>query len=96
MLGDTSNYELRGLAPRSINQIFTEIASHIEYEYKVSCSYMEIYNDRIFDLLDDLSNPTQSPEFVITDDKEGRGVFVRNLNEIEVSPSIVQVFPDPV
>ena len=85
MLGDTSNYELRGLAPRSINQIFKEIASHIEYEYKVSCSYMEIYNDRIFDLLDDLSNPTQSPEFVITDDKEGRGVFVRNLNEIEVS-----------
>lgn len=35
----------------------------VEYEYKVSCSYIEIYNERIFDLLDDMSNPDQVRDY---------------------------------
>ena len=35
----------------------------MEYEFKISCSYIEIYNERIFDLLDDLSNPDQVRDF---------------------------------
>lgn len=37
--------------------------ARVEYEFKVSCSYIEIYNERIFDLLDDLSNPDQVRDY---------------------------------
>jgi kinesin family protein 6/9 len=63
MNGDTQNYDHRGLAPRAISQIFSEVSSRIEYEFKVSCSYIEIYNERIFDLLDDLSGPDQVRDY---------------------------------
>jgi kinesin family protein 6/9 len=45
---------------------------------------MEIYNEKIFDLLQDLSNPEQVSDFTIAEEKEGRGVFVRGLTEVEV------------
>ena len=46
---------------------------------------MEIYNERIFDLLTDLSNPDAISEFTIGEERDGRGVFVRGLTEIEVT-----------
>jgi len=46
---------------------------------------MEIYNERIFDLLTDLSNPDHGAEFTITEERDGRGVYVRGLTEIEVT-----------
>jgi kinesin family member 6/9 len=84
MMGDTSNYEHRGVAPRSVTQLFMEINSRIEFEYTVSCTYMEIYNERIFDLLTDLSNPDNAKDFTIAEEKDGRGTFVRGLTEVEV------------
>ena len=46
------------------NNFFASIVNaRVEYEYKVSCSYIEIYNERIFDLLDDLSNPDQVRDY---------------------------------
>ncbi len=45
---------------------------------------MEIYNERIFDLLTDLANPDQATDYTIAEDKDGRGTFVRGLAEIEV------------
>ena len=83
-MGDTQNYEHRGVAPKSLGQIFNEINSRLEFEYRVSCTYMEIYNEKFFDLLQDLSLPDQINDFTIVEEKDGRGVFVRGLNEIEV------------
>jgi kinesin family protein 6/9 len=45
---------------------------------------MEIYNERIYDLLVDLSKPDQCGDFTIVEEKDGRGIFVRGLTEIEV------------
>jgi kinesin family protein 6/9 len=45
---------------------------------------MEIYNERIFDLLTDLANPDQATDYTIAEDRDGRGTFVRGLAEIEV------------
>lgn len=45
---------------------------------------MEIYNERIYDLLVDLSRPEQPYEFTIAEEKDGRGMIVRGLNEVEV------------
>jgi kinesin family protein 6/9 len=84
-MGDTHNYEHRGLAPRAVSQVFNEVNSRVEYEYKVSCTYLELYGEKIFDLLTDLSQTNQSGEFTIAEEKDGRGIHVRGLQEIEVS-----------
>jgi kinesin family protein 6/9 len=84
-MGDTSNYEHRGIAPRSIGQLFSEINSRIEFEFKIYCTYMEIYNERIYDLLGDLSSPDQANEYTVAEQKNGKGVFVRGLTEVEVT-----------
>lgn len=85
MMGDINNYEHRGLAPKSLGQIFSEVNSRIEFEFKVSCTYMEIYNEKIFDLLQDLSNPDTASDYTIVEEPGGRGVFVRGLTEVEVA-----------
>jgi kinesin family protein 6/9 len=84
MIGDTANYEHRGVAPRAINQLFAEVNARMELEYRVTCTYMEIYNEKIFDLLSDLGNPEQAADYTIIEEKESRGTFVRGLTEIEV------------
>jgi kinesin family protein 6/9 len=84
MMGDTSNYEHRGVVPRAMTQLFGEVNARIEFEYRVSVTYMEIYNEKIYDLLSDLSNPNVAHDFTIAEEKDGRGTFVRGLTEIEV------------
>ena len=83
-MGDTANYEHRGVAPRALTQMFGEINSRIEFEYKVTVTYMELYNERIFDLLTDLSNPDVASDYTIAEEKDGRGTFVRGLTTVEV------------
>ena len=85
MMGDINNFEHRGIAPKSLGQIFSEVNSRIEFEFKVSCTYMEIYNEKIFDLLQDLSNPDTASDFTIVEEPGGRGIFVRGLTEVEVA-----------
>jgi kinesin family member 6/9 len=84
-MGDTRSYEHRGIAPRALGQLFNEIHSRVEYEYRVSCTYLELYGDKIFDLLKDLSDPNQGGEYVLGEEKDGRGVHVRGLNEVEIT-----------
>ena len=84
MMGDTSNYEHRGVIPRAMTQLFGDVNSRIEFEFRVSVTYMEIYNEKIYDLLTDLANPNVAHDFTIAEEKDGRGTFVRGLTEIEV------------
>jgi len=85
MIGDTRNYAHRGIAPRAIAQVFSEVGSRIETDFKVRVSYMEIYNERIFDLLDDQSSDQQKETLQICDDKKGgRGVYVRGITMKDV------------
>eukprot|EP00602_Paraphysomonas_sp_CaronLab_P004713 CAMPEP_0185020800 /NCGR_PEP_ID=MMETSP1103-20130426/3438_1 /TAXON_ID=36769 /ORGANISM="Paraphysomonas bandaiensis, Strain Caron Lab Isolate" /LENGTH=775 /DNA_ID=CAMNT_0027551919 /DNA_START=80 /DNA_END=2407 /DNA_ORIENTATION=- len=84
MMGDTHSYEHRGVAPRALGQLFSEINSRVEYEYRVSCTYLELYGEKIYDLLKDLSDRNQGGEYTIAEEKDGRGVHVRGLNEIEI------------
>lgn len=83
-IGDAASYEHRGVAPRAITQLFQEINSRVELEFLVSCTYMEIYNERIYDLLVDVANPEIGSEYTIVEERDGRGIFVRGLTELEV------------
>ena len=52
MCGSTSNYKYRGIIPRAISSIFSEVGGQFDNQIKVSVTYVEIYNETIFDLLD--------------------------------------------
>lgn len=53
-----------GVIPLSINEIFNRIDNSDKntFNYEIKCSYLEIYNERIFDLLniDQFNNPQNS------------------------------------
>eukprot|EP00636_Phaeomonas_parva_P006018 CAMPEP_0118854086 /NCGR_PEP_ID=MMETSP1163-20130328/2427_1 /TAXON_ID=124430 /ORGANISM="Phaeomonas parva, Strain CCMP2877" /LENGTH=785 /DNA_ID=CAMNT_0006786743 /DNA_START=54 /DNA_END=2411 /DNA_ORIENTATION=- len=84
MIGDTQNFEHRGVAPRALAHVFGEIAQRPEMDMRVTCTYMEIYNERIYDLLGDLGNSDARTDFTIAEDRNGKGTFVRGLTEVEV------------
>eukprot|EP00919_Chromeraceae_sp_WS-2016_P075607 GHVR01178814.1.p1 GENE.GHVR01178814.1~~GHVR01178814.1.p1 ORF type:complete len:139 (-),score=26.94 GHVR01178814.1:12-428(-) len=48
--GGTDRYEQRGLIPRSLSYVFRRVRERSE-EYKVYISYLEIYQEKGYDLL---------------------------------------------
>ena len=75
---------MRGIMPRSFEFIFNKIESikrgckedsQNSFNYLIRCSYLEIYNEQIMDLLD----PSCSNLHIREDIK--KGVYVEGLNE---------------
>lgn len=81
MMGaDIDSVELKGIIPRITEQIFQSIVesdAHLEYFVKVS--YMEIYLERIRDLLQPQNDNLQVHE------EKSKGVYVKNLSDYYVS-----------
>ncbi|KAH6635177.1 P-loop containing nucleoside triphosphate hydrolase protein [Chaetomium sp. MPI-SDFR-AT-0129] len=76
----------KGVIPRIVEQIFANIlSSPANIEYTVRVSYMEIYMERIRDLLDPHNDNLPVHE------EKNRGVYVKGLLEIYVS-SVQEVF----
>ncbi|XP_024985533.1 kinesin-like protein KIN-12E [Cynara cardunculus var. scolymus] len=89
MLGDIDGGSRRhsvnsGMTPRVFEYLFTRIQKDREarreekIQYTCKCSFLEIYNEQILDLLDPSSTNLQ-----IREDTK-KGVYVDNLTEIEV------------
>ncbi|BGP32653.1 hypothetical protein JCM10296v2_004434 [Rhodotorula toruloides] len=83
MMGpDIDNPEMKGIIPRITEQIFASIiASPANIEYLVKVSYMEIYMEKIRDLLS-----PENDNLPVHEDKQ-RGVYVKNLSEFYVGNS---------
>ncbi|KAI0302054.1 kinesin heavy chain [Russula brevipes] len=81
MMGaDIDSEELKGIIPRITEQIFQSIVesdAHLEYFVKVS--YMEIYLERVRDLLQPQNDNLQVHE------EKSKGVYVKNLSDYYVS-----------
>ncbi|KAI0501532.1 hypothetical protein KFK09_016477 [Dendrobium nobile] len=89
MLGEINDLELRpsanrGMTPRIFEFLFARIKAEEEsrrdekLQYSCKCSFLEIYNEQITDLL----NPS-STNLLIREDPR-KGVHVENLTEFEV------------
>lgn len=66
--------ELHGLIPRAAAAVFQLISNSTDnIEFKVSCSYLEIYNEQIQDLFDPTKKNLRIHESI------DRGVFVADL-----------------
>ncbi|CAK4972899.1 unnamed protein product [Aphanomyces euteiches] len=79
MLGDNQN---KGLVPRVLQYLFdrqdaNDSSSSIEYTYM--CSFLEIYNEKVYDLLD-MSNSAGENGLQLREN-HSRGVFVEGLQE---------------
>ncbi|KAF1997339.1 kinesin-domain-containing protein [Amniculicola lignicola CBS 123094] len=76
----------KGIIPRIVEQIFASmLASPSNIEYTVRVSYMEIYMERIRDLL----NPAN--DNLPVHEEKNRGVYVKGLLEVYVS-SVMEVY----
>jgi len=81
MLGPNITDEAeRGMIPRMVSHIFEEIANAPqEMEFKVKVSMVEIYMEKVHDLI----NP--SAQNLKIREEKGKGVFIENVTEIYVS-----------
>ncbi|KAJ9610290.1 Kinesin heavy chain [Cladophialophora chaetospira] len=80
MMGDMDDPDKKGITPRITEQIFDAILYHgsDQIEYTVGISYLEIYMERIRDLL----NPA---EVNLPINEGPKGPYVKNLREIYVN-----------
>ncbi|XP_039139825.1 kinesin-like protein KIN-12F [Dioscorea cayenensis subsp. rotundata] len=89
MLGEIDDLEIRpssdrGMTPRIFEFLFARIKAEEEsrrdekLKYNCKCSFLEIYNEQITDLLDPLST-----NLLLREDLR-KGVYVENLTEFEV------------
>ena len=79
--GGAERYVDRGIIPRSISFIFQEIARRKDQSISVSVSYLEIYQDYGYDLLDperEVKQIEDLPRVNLWEDSEGK-FQVRNL-----------------
>lgn len=93
MSGSKRSFEDRGVCARAISGIFQHVQQDAEHSYAVRVSYVEVYNENLFDLLDlkdaslshgshghsnNNSKENASSELVIQENERGQ-TFIRGL-----------------
>eukprot|EP00873_Tetraselmis_striata_P011712 jgi/Tetstr1/431976/TSEL_021453.t1 len=80
--GGPERYVDRGIIPRSISMIFAELNNRADAQFSVHISYLEIYNDTGYDLLDpnrDIKMLEDLPKVSMLEDEDGN-IHMRNLS----------------
>ncbi|NXR17892.1 KIF9 protein, partial [Cinclus mexicanus] len=84
MTGAASEYRNRGIIPRAIQQIFKSAAEFLNILVTVRISYLEIYNETLFDLLAPaLGRGCKDNQLAVMDGPQG--VYVKGLSIHPVS-----------
>ena len=80
--GGAERYADRGIIPRALSYVFAKLAEQPGIEFEVRISYLEIYNEAGYDLLDP-SHETKGledlPKVSLQEDHDGK-IHVRNLS----------------
>eukprot|EP01137_Pigoraptor_chileana_P009647 Opistho-2@306 len=89
MEGGSATFEERGIIPRSVALLFSEIANRTEEEISVELSYLEIYNDIGYDLLNPASGISvhsivQLPRVMMSEDVQNGRFVPKNLTSHSV------------
>ena len=72
--------ESAGVIPRAIHEIFDEVRDGSMQEVVIFSSFIQIYNEHIFDLLRD---PEMNNPLVIHEDRQ-HGIYCEGLSEYQV------------
>ncbi|XP_063022877.1 kinesin-like protein KIF9 isoform X1 [Melospiza melodia melodia] len=84
MTGAASEYRNRGIIPRAIQQVFKSAATFLNILVTVRISYLEIYNEALFDLLAPaLGRGCKDNQLCVMDGPQG--VYVKGLSIHPVS-----------
>lgn len=51
-MSGAETWQLRGVIPRTLSYIYDEIEKRTKYDFNVYISFMEIYNENAYDLLE--------------------------------------------
>ncbi|XP_039380001.1 kinesin-like protein KIF9 isoform X4 [Mauremys reevesii] len=79
MTGATENYKHRGIIPRAIQQVFRAVEERIDQSITVRMSYLEIYNETLFDLLSTMPHDMSGDTHMAVVEYP-QGVFVKGLS----------------
>jgi len=83
MTGSTQNYKYRGIIPRAINNIFAEVGGRFDTQIAVKVSYIEIYNELLFDMLSNVPPHEQTgTSITVLDDAKGE-VHMKGLTMVQ-------------
>ncbi|XP_009995101.1 PREDICTED: kinesin-like protein KIF9 [Chaetura pelagica] len=83
-MGPTTEHKQRGIIPRALEQVFKATAQSVEPVITVQISYLEIYNETMFDLLSSVASPGAGGIQLTVADCPG-GVYVKGLSVHPVS-----------
>lgn len=88
----TVDEDMRGVIPNSFYHIFQFVKSTKNVEFLIRCSYLELYNEEIHDLLLNQKNPNNQKCELKEDNN--KGVYVKGLSDVVVeSPEdLVKMF----
>ena len=82
LTGGPERYADRGIIPRSISMLYNEFRNRTDVQFKAYISYLEIYNEQGYDLLDQ-SHETKShddlPKVALLEDEHGN-FHLKNLS----------------
>ena len=76
----TSDENVRGVIPNSFSHIFQFVKSKKDVEFLIRCSYLELYNEEIRDLLGNPKNPVKCE----LKEDPNKGVYVKGLCDVVV------------
>ncbi|ETV64771.1 hypothetical protein H257_18406 [Aphanomyces astaci] len=79
MQGDLAGEQHRGVIPRTMDHLFRHLTDQ-KTIFTCTCSYLEIYNEKIFDLLDE----SMTSEAKLLREDAVSGIFVQDLLDIQV------------
>ena len=65
-----------------MRDIFTEVAAKMDTTYVVKVSFVELYNEQLFDLL---SSKTRRKDTMLDIREDGKGIKIPGLTEQEVN-----------
>ncbi|XP_071822344.1 kinesin-like protein KIF9 isoform X2 [Apostichopus japonicus] len=93
MTGATENYQQRGLIPRVISAVYQQIEKRVEQSVSIRISYLEIYNENMFDLLSTLPEAfVGTQQMTIIEDEYGvsiKGLALHMSNNEEEALNIL-------
>jgi kinesin family member 3B len=78
MMGKPDDTDLRGIIPNCFAHIFGQIDQEEGKRFLVRCSYLEIYNEDVFDLLTEHKKNVKPNKLDLKEDQSG-SVFVKDL-----------------
>ena len=83
--GSPNNFTYRGIIPRAITRLFNEISNKPEFDFNIQISYLEIYNEIMFDLLPESGNFVgERANIEFQEDNKGN-VIVKGLSKHKVT-----------